>query len=127
MCTFRSRFIDDPRIGHLSQLRGVRVFSNKMTALTEPACRYVSPRHRAQRTLELLEIGCKERLPWLQSRKPENEEPIRTNANVEITDAIREWDYGDYEGLTSKQIRELREKNGEGPWDIWRDGCPGGE
>ncbi|GAD91639.1 phosphoglycerate mutase family protein [Paecilomyces variotii No. 5] len=88
---------------------------------------YVSPRHRAQRTLELLEIGCKERLPWLQSRKPENVEPIRTSANVEITDAIREWDYGDYEGLTSKQIRELREKNGEKPWDIWRDGCPGGE
>lgn len=46
---------------------------------------------------------------------------------MEITDAIREWDYGDYEGLTSKQIRELREKNGQGPWDIWRDGCPGGE
>ncbi|KAJ9295143.1 hypothetical protein DTO271G3_6313 [Paecilomyces variotii] len=88
---------------------------------------YVSPRHRAQRTLELLEIGCKERMPWLRSRKPEDEEPIRTNANVEITEAIREWDYGDYEGLTSKQIRELREKNGEGPWDIWRDGCPGGE
>lgn len=88
---------------------------------------YVSPRHRAQRTLELLEIGCKERMPWLHSRKPEDEEPIRTNANVEITDAIREWDYGDYEGLTSKQIRELREKNGDGPWDIWRDGCPGGE
>ncbi|KAJ9206492.1 hypothetical protein DTO164E3_733 [Paecilomyces variotii] len=88
---------------------------------------YVSPRHRAQRTLELLEIGCKERMPWLHSRKPEDEEPIRTNANVEITDAIREWDYGDYEGLTSKQIKELREKNGDGPWDIWRDGCPGGE
>ncbi|KAF7155658.1 hypothetical protein CNMCM5623_008200 [Aspergillus felis] len=88
---------------------------------------YVSPRTRAQRTLELLEIGCKERLPWTETRKSEEEEPIRTEANVEITDAIREWDYGDYEGLTSKQIRELREKNGQGPWDIWKDGCPGGE
>ncbi|GIK06238.1 hypothetical protein Aspvir_001883 [Aspergillus viridinutans] len=88
---------------------------------------YVSPRTRAQRTLELLEIGCKERLPWTEARKSEEEEPIRTEAEVEITDAIREWDYGDYEGLTSKQIRELREKNGQGPWDIWRDGCPGGE
>ncbi|KAM0103603.1 Sedoheptulose 1,7-bisphosphatase [Aspergillus fumigatus] len=88
---------------------------------------YVSPRTRAQRTLELLEIGCKERLPWTEARKSEEEEPIRTEAKVEITDAIREWDYGDYEGLTSKQIRELREKNGQGPWDIWRDGCPGGE
>ncbi|KAF4212136.1 hypothetical protein CNMCM8980_006332 [Aspergillus fumigatiaffinis] len=88
---------------------------------------YVSPRTRAQRTLELLEIGCKERLPWTETRKSEEEEPIRTEAKVEITDAIREWDYGDYEGLTSKQIRELREKNGQGSWDIWRDGCPGGE
>ncbi|GFF56297.1 phosphoglycerate mutase family protein [Aspergillus udagawae] len=88
---------------------------------------YVSPRTRAQRTLELLEIGCKERLPWTEARKSEEEEPIRTEAEVVITDAIREWDYGDYEGLTSKQIRELREKNGQGPWDIWRDGCPGGE
>lgn len=46
---------------------------------------------------------------------------------MEITDAIREWDYGDYEGMTSAEIRELRAKNGEGPWDIWRHGCPGGE
>ncbi|PYH45348.1 histidine phosphatase family protein [Aspergillus saccharolyticus JOP 1030-1] len=88
---------------------------------------YVSPRARAQHTLELLELGCKERLPWTEERKSEAEEPIRTEARVEVTEAVREWDYGDYEGLTSKQIRELREKNGEGPWDIWRDGCPGGE
>lgn len=97
-----------------------------MLTLTLPTS-YVSPRTRAQRTLELLEIGCKERLPWTEQRKSEKEEPIRTEATVEITEAIREWDYGDYEGLTSKQIRELREKNGEGPWDIWKDGCPGGE
>ncbi|KAJ0424320.1 histidine phosphatase superfamily [Aspergillus carlsbadensis] len=88
---------------------------------------YVSPRTRAQRTLELLEIGCRERLPWTEKRKSENEEPIRTGAKVEVTEAIREWDYGDYEGLTSKQIREQRAERGEGSWDIWRDGCPGGE
>ena len=49
---------------------------------------------------------------------------------MQVTDAIREWDYGDYEGLTSAQIREQRAKQGineEGEWDIWRDGCPGGE
>ncbi|PGH10802.1 hypothetical protein AJ79_05275 [Helicocarpus griseus UAMH5409] len=85
---------------------------------------YVSPRRRAQRTLELLEIGCKERLPWLQERQAT---PIRTEADVEVTEAIREWDYGDYEGLKSAEIREQRAKNGEGSWDIWRDGCPGGE
>lgn len=88
---------------------------------------YVSPRQRAQRTLELLGIGCKERLPWQEKRKPESEEPIRTEATLEVTEAIREWDYGDYEGLTSQQIRELRKQKGEGPWDIWRHGCPGGE
>ncbi|KAL4781562.1 histidine phosphatase superfamily [Aspergillus varians] len=88
---------------------------------------YVSPRARAQRTLELLEVGCRERLPWTEKRKPEAEEPIRTEARVEVTEMIREWDYGDYEGLTSKQIREQRAARGEGPWDIWRDGCPGGE
>ena len=35
---------------------------------------------------------------------------------------LLEWDYGAYEGLTSEQIRELRPG-----WDLWRDGCPGGE
>ncbi|PYI03498.1 phosphoglycerate mutase family protein [Aspergillus sclerotiicarbonarius CBS 121057] len=88
---------------------------------------YVSPRARAQRTLELLEIGCRERLPWSGERKSEEEEPIRTEARVEITEAVREWDYGNYEGLTSRQIRDLRAEREEGPWDIWRDGCPGGE
>ncbi|QGN35550.1 histidine phosphatase family protein [Microlunatus sp. Gsoil 973] len=33
-----------------------------------------------------------------------------------------EWAYGDYEGLTSDEIRE-RDPN----WDLWRDGCPDGE
>jgi broad specificity phosphatase PhoE len=45
-----------------------------------------------------------------------------------VTDDIREWDYGDYEGLTSPEIRKIRAEQGfEGTWDIWRDGCPGGE
>ncbi|KAL4898792.1 histidine phosphatase superfamily [Aspergillus ambiguus] len=87
---------------------------------------YVSPRARAQRTFELLEIGCRERLPGAERRKSETE-VIRSEARVEVTEAVREWDYGDYEGLTSKQIREMRAQKGEGGWDIWRDGCPGGE
>ena len=88
---------------------------------------YVSPRKRAQRTFELLQIGCKERLPWTQHAESENPTPISTEANIEITDAIREWDYGDYEGLTSAQIREMRAEKGLPKWDIWKDGCPGGE
>jgi broad specificity phosphatase PhoE len=33
-----------------------------------------------------------------------------------------EWNYGDYEGETSAQIRQEHPN-----WDIFRDGCPGGE
>jgi len=35
---------------------------------------------------------------------------------------LLEWDYGEYEGLTSAQIEQLRPG-----WSLWRDGCPGGE
>ena len=37
-------------------------------------------------------------------------------------DALLEWDYGSYEGLTTAQIRERRPD-----WVIWRDGVDGGE
>jgi len=39
-----------------------------------------------------------------------------------VCEELREWDYGEYEGLTTPQIRE---KNSG--WNLWRDGCPGGE
>ncbi len=35
---------------------------------------------------------------------------------------LLEWDYGDYEGLTSAEIKAERPD-----WNLWRDGCPGGE
>jgi probable phosphoglycerate mutase len=35
---------------------------------------------------------------------------------------LEEWDYGDYEGLTTRQILEIRPG-----WRLWADGCPGGE
>ncbi|CAG8971114.1 hypothetical protein HYALB_00008591 [Hymenoscyphus albidus] len=92
---------------------------------------FVSPRHRAQRTLELLDLGCKSKYPWQEypslSEEEKKEGDIRTVASVEVTEDIREWDYGDYEGITSPEIRELRKKQGLGEWDIWRGGCPGGE
>jgi broad specificity phosphatase PhoE len=41
---------------------------------------------------------------------------------VELTDALLEVDYGEYEGLTTTEIRASRPG-----WDLFRDGCPGGE
>lgn len=88
---------------------------------------YVSPRKRAQRTLELLGLGCHQPIPWEKHGEVEDGNVEGMSAKIEVTDQIREWDYGDYEGVTSKEIRKRREENGEGSWDIWRDGCPGGE
>jgi probable phosphoglycerate mutase len=39
-----------------------------------------------------------------------------------IDDDLQEWDYGSYEGLTTPEIRA-----GNPDWNLWRDGCPGGE
>jgi broad specificity phosphatase PhoE len=41
---------------------------------------------------------------------------------VELTDDLLEWDYGDFEGITTAEIRQERPQ-----WKLWRDGCPGGE
>jgi len=40
----------------------------------------------------------------------------------EVSPLLAEWDYGDYEGLTTLEIRT------EAPgWLLWTYGCPGGE
>jgi probable phosphoglycerate mutase len=39
-----------------------------------------------------------------------------------VRDELVEWDYGDYEGRTTANIRLDRPR-----WFLWRDGCPGGE
>ena len=41
---------------------------------------------------------------------------------AEIRDDLLEWNYGDYEGITTPQIRATRPT-----WNLWSDGCPNGE
>ena len=41
---------------------------------------------------------------------------------LELSDTLLEFDYGEYEGLTTAEIRAVRPG-----WDLFRDGCPGGE
>jgi probable phosphoglycerate mutase len=60
----------------------------------------VSPLQRATRTAELAGLG----------------------EQAELDPDLIEWDYGEFEGLTTAEIR--RRQPG---WDLFRDGCPGGE
>ena len=41
---------------------------------------------------------------------------------VELEADLVEWNYGDYEGRTLAEIHALNPK-----WELFRDGCPGGE
>ena len=41
---------------------------------------------------------------------------------AEVCRDLHEWDYGEYEGLTTPEIWAQRPD-----WVLWRDGCPGGE
>jgi probable phosphoglycerate mutase len=82
--------------------------------LTNVIC---SPRKRARRTLEIL---------LEQIQNPATKKMLEDNTNV--TEEIAEWGYGDYEGLYTHQIQELRRSRGldkDRAWDIWRDGCEG--
>ena len=42
--------------------------------------------------------------------------------HAELTDDLLEWDYGDYEGRRTDDIRVTRPR-----WSLWSDGVPGGE
>ena len=78
---------------------------------------FVSPRKRAQTTFKLL-FGETQDTPMVDGN------------NVTVTEEIAEWGYGDYEGLYTSEIEARRKERGldkEKPWDIWRDGCEGGE
>jgi probable phosphoglycerate mutase len=49
-------------------------------------------------------------------------ECVGLSAQAQIREELREWDYGEYEGLTSPEIHER-----DPDWFLWRDGCPAGE
>ena len=66
---------------------------------TEPARVLTSPRQRAQRTAELAGFP-----------------------DAEVDDDLVEWAYGDYEGVTTAEIRETVPG-----WTIWTHPAPGGE
>ena len=60
----------------------------------------VSPRQRARETCALAGLG----------------------EGAIVDPNLAEWGYGNYEGLTTSQIRETAPD-----WRLFRDGCPGGE
>ncbi len=61
---------------------------------------FTSPLQRARRTCELAGFG----------------------AQAEVDRDLVEWNYGEYEGLRTEDIRAKRPG-----WKLFRDGCPGGE
>ncbi|TID29438.1 hypothetical protein CANINC_001961 [Pichia inconspicua] len=46
-----------------------------------------------------------------------------------VDDDMREWEYGDYEGLLTHEIQHLRKQRGleSERWNIWEYGCENGE
>lgn len=59
--------------------------------------------------------------PLLRARQTCEEAGLIDRA--ELRDELMEWDYGDYEGLTTVAIQAEHKPD----WLLWTDGCPGGE
>jgi len=79
--------------------RNARRLGERLKGLTFAKV-FTSPLRRAMRTCELAGFG-----------------PV-----AEIDPDLVEWDYGEYEGRTTAEIRAERPD-----WNLFRDGCPGGE
>jgi broad specificity phosphatase PhoE len=56
------------------------------------------------------------------ARARETAERAGLGDGAQIDEDLREFDYGEYEGRTTPEIREERPG-----WSVWRDGTPGGE
>ncbi|KAL5375329.1 hypothetical protein PMIN06_011521 [Paraphaeosphaeria minitans] len=97
-------------IAQVTRLTTVVVGRGKLLDPGRVVHAFVSPMTRARKTFHLL----------LSAHE----------ISTEYTADIMEWDYGEYEGLTDREIRDLRTKkglDGDRRWSIWSDGCPGGE
>jgi probable phosphoglycerate mutase len=79
--------------------RNARRLAERLEGLTFAKV-FTSPLQRAFRTCELAGFG--------------------SVAEVDVD--LVEWDYGEYEGLTTAHIRAARPD-----WQLFQDGCPGGE
>ena len=79
--------------------RNARQLGERLRGLTFAKV-YTSPLQRARRTCELAGFG----------------------AVAEVDPDLVEWDYGQYEGRRTAEIRAERPD-----WELFRDGCPGGE
>lgn len=80
--------------------RGLSARLAPFVAAQPPQAVWSSPSLRARRTCELSGFG----------------------AHVTVKSDLQEWDYGTYEGITTKEI--LARKPG---WQLFRNGAPGGE
>lgn len=80
--------------------RGVAKLFEPLAAKVRFTLVLTSPLERARTTCELAGLG----------------------DQAEVDRDLMEWNYGEYEGLTTKQIHEKRPE-----WMLFRDGCPGGE
>jgi broad specificity phosphatase PhoE len=85
--------LTDAGVGHAESL-GRRLAGRSFAAV------FTSPMSRARETCRLAGLG----------------------EGAEVRDELLEWDYGEYEGVTTPEIRD-----GRPGWLLWRDGCPGGE
>ncbi|PYJ43952.1 MAG: histidine phosphatase family protein [Verrucomicrobia bacterium] len=79
--------------------RNARLLGKRLAGLTFTKV-FTSPLQRAIRTCELAGFG----------------------AVAEVDRNLVEWNYGKYEGLRTAEIQAMRPE-----WQLFRDGCPGGE
>lgn len=95
---------------------------------------FVSPRQRATRTFQLLFAGETKTVTHADTKLVAAvDERIfgGGEGSIEVTEQVAEWDYGEYDGMLAVDVRRIRHEQGTDAagfdWNVWRDGCVGGE